>query len=106
MVNFLWTARLVAWRGIASCSRATRLVAAFGLEGLSGGNAVFQSEKLDWFNQQHIRAPGAARSGEAAPARLTRSPASGNDAYLGEAARVVFAPVCWSGSKPRAKRLS
>jgi len=30
------------------------LVAAFALEGISGGNAVFNVEKLDWFNQQHI----------------------------------------------------
>jgi glutamyl/glutaminyl-tRNA synthetase len=26
----------------------------FTLEGISGGNAVFNPEKLDWFNQQHI----------------------------------------------------
>jgi glutamyl-tRNA synthetase len=30
------------------------LVARFTLEGISGGNAVFNPEKLDWFNQQHI----------------------------------------------------
>jgi glutamyl-tRNA synthetase len=30
------------------------LVKAFTLEGISGGNAVFNTEKLDWFNQQHI----------------------------------------------------
>jgi glutamyl-tRNA synthetase len=30
------------------------LIAAFTLEGISGGNAVFNPEKLDWFNQQHI----------------------------------------------------
>ena len=30
------------------------LVQAFALEGISGGNAVFNPEKLDWFNQQHI----------------------------------------------------
>jgi len=36
------------------------LVAAFSLEGISGGNAVFNPEKLDWFNQQHLMrlAPG------------------------------------------------
>ena len=26
----------------------------FDLGGISGGNAVFNTEKLDWFNQQHI----------------------------------------------------
>ena len=30
------------------------LIEAFDLEGISGGNAVFNPEKLDWFNQQHI----------------------------------------------------
>ena len=30
------------------------LIAAFALEGISGGNAVFNPEKLDWFNTQHI----------------------------------------------------
>ena len=30
------------------------LIAAFTLEGISGGNAVFNPDKLDWFNQQHI----------------------------------------------------
>jgi glutamyl-tRNA synthetase len=31
-----------------------QLVKAFALEGISGGNAVFNQDKLDWFNQQHI----------------------------------------------------
>ena len=31
-----------------------QLVEAFALEGISGGNAVFNQDKLDWFNQQHI----------------------------------------------------
>src|SRR5439155_17206446 len=26
----------------------------FAIEGISGGNAVFNPEKLDWFNQQHL----------------------------------------------------
>jgi glutamyl-tRNA synthetase len=30
------------------------LVRAFTLEGISGGNAVFNPEKLDWVNQQHM----------------------------------------------------
>src|SRR6266516_7261516 len=30
------------------------LVEAFTLEGISGGNAIFNPDKLDWFNQQHI----------------------------------------------------
>ena len=36
------------------------LISAFDLKGIGGGNAVFNPEKLDWFNQQHIArlAPG------------------------------------------------
>src|SRR4029077_10916026 len=36
------------------------LIDAFDLKGIGGGNAVFNPEKLDWFNQQHIArlAPG------------------------------------------------
>jgi len=30
------------------------LAAIFSLEGISGGNAVFNPDKLDWFNQQHL----------------------------------------------------
>ena len=30
------------------------LIARFTLEGISGGNAVFNTEKLDWFNHQHL----------------------------------------------------
>ncbi len=30
------------------------LIQRFNLEGISGGNAVFNTEKLDWFNHQHL----------------------------------------------------
>jgi nondiscriminating glutamyl-tRNA synthetase len=53
MVNFL---ALLGWspggdREVLSRDELTDL---FTLEGISGGNAVFNTEKLDWFNQQHI----------------------------------------------------
>ena len=53
MVNFL---ALLGWSPGDDRELFTRdeLVAAFTLEGISGGNAVFNPEKLDWFNQQHI----------------------------------------------------
>ena len=53
MVNFL---ALLGWSPGDDRELFTRdeLVAAFTLEGISGGNAVFNQEKLDWFNQQHI----------------------------------------------------
>jgi glutamyl-tRNA synthetase len=53
MVNFL---ALLGWSPGDDREVLTRdeLVAAFTLEGISGGNAVFNPEKLDWFNTQHI----------------------------------------------------
>jgi glutamyl-tRNA synthetase len=54
MVNFL---ALLGWspgKGDEEIFTRDALVARFTLEGISGGNAVFNQEKLDWFNQQHI----------------------------------------------------
>ncbi len=53
MVNFL---SLLGWSPGDDREMMTRdeLIAAFALEGISGGNAVFNPEKLDWFNQQYI----------------------------------------------------
>ena len=53
MVNFL---ALLGWSPGSDEELFTRdeLVARFTLEGISGGNAVFNPEKLDWFNQQHL----------------------------------------------------
>jgi glutamyl/glutaminyl-tRNA synthetase len=53
MVNFL---ALLGWSPGDDREIFTRdeLVQAFTLDGISGGNAVFSPEKLDWFNQQHI----------------------------------------------------
>jgi glutamyl-tRNA synthetase len=60
MVNFL---ALLGWspgddRELMSIAELTR---SFSLEGISGGNAVFNTEKLDWMNGQYI----ARLSGEA-----------------------------------------
>jgi glutamyl-tRNA synthetase len=53
MVNFL---ALLGWSpgGDRELFARDELIDAFSLEGISGGNAVFNPEKLDWFNQQHI----------------------------------------------------
>lgn len=53
MVNFL---SLLGWSPGGDQELFTRdeLVQRFTLEGISGGNAVFNPEKLDWFNQQHM----------------------------------------------------
>ena len=53
MVNFL---ALLGWSPGGDQELFTRdeLVQQFTLEGISGGNAVFNPDKLDWFNQQHM----------------------------------------------------
>jgi glutamyl-tRNA synthetase len=53
MVNFL---ALLGWSPGTDQEifAIDELVAQFALEGISGGNAVFNPEKLDWFNQQHL----------------------------------------------------
>jgi glutamyl-tRNA synthetase len=59
MVNFL---ALLGWSPGTDQELFVRadLIAQFALEGISGGNAVFNTEKLDWVNQQHIiRMPAA-----------------------------------------------
>ena len=54
MVNFL---ALLGWSpgaGDRELFSADELKDIFDLRGISGGNAVFNQEKLDWFNQQHM----------------------------------------------------
>src|SRR5205807_4853332 len=53
MVNFL---ALLGWSpgDDRELFARSELAQAFTLEGISGGNAVFNPEKLDWFNQQHL----------------------------------------------------
>ena len=53
MINFL---ALLGWSPGNDREVMSRdeLIAQFSIEGISGGNAVFNPEKLDWFNQQHI----------------------------------------------------
>jgi glutamyl-tRNA synthetase len=66
MVNFL---ALLGWSPGGDREVLTRdeLISLFRLEGISGGNAVFNIEKLDWFNQQHI----ARMAGADARTRIT-----------------------------------
>jgi glutamyl-tRNA synthetase len=54
MVNFL---ALLGWSPGSTDQElfsAGELVERFTLEGISGGNAVFNTDKLDWFNHQHL----------------------------------------------------
>jgi glutamyl-tRNA synthetase len=55
MVNFLG---LLGWSpgsGDREIFSRDELTSAFDLAGISGGDAVFNVEKLDWFNQQHLQ---------------------------------------------------
>ena len=104
MVNFL---ALLGWSPGTDEELFTRgeLIERFALEGISGGNAVFNPEKLDWFNQQHMmRLPASelAGAGRAAPARgrpLARQLRRGRQGLAGaghravEAAREAAGPV-------------
>jgi len=53
MVNFL---ALLGWSPGDDRELMSRdeMIASFSLDGISGGNAVFDSEKLDWMNGQYI----------------------------------------------------
>ena len=53
MVNFLG---LLGWSpgGDRELMARHELIAAFTLDGISGGDAVFNPEKLDWFNGQYL----------------------------------------------------
>ena len=101
MVNFL---SLLGWSPGTNEEVFGRdeLVSAFALEGISGGSAVFNLEKLDWFNQQHIA--------RLAPDELARrlkpwfeQASLWRDEYLGDRHAWFFAVL--ELLKPRARRL-
>ena len=101
MFNFL---SLLGWSPGNDQELFTRdaLVSAFALEGISGGNAVFNPEKLDWFNQQHIT--------RLAPDELAvrvkpwlETAGLWRDDYLGDRHAWFFAVL--ELLRPRAKRL-
>ena len=101
MVNFL---ALLGWSpgGNQEVFARDELVRVFALDGISGGNAVFNQEKLEWFNQQHIM--------RLAPEELARrikpsleEAGLWRDDYLGDRHAWFFAVL--ELLKPRAKRL-
>jgi glutamyl-tRNA synthetase len=101
MLNFL---ALLGWSPGSNQELFTRdeLAAMFTLDGISGGDAVFNPEKLDWFNQQHI----ARLAPDELAQRIKPSlEAAGlwSDAYLGERRAWFFAIL--ELLRPRAKRL-
>ena len=101
MVNFL---ALLGWAPGEDRELMSRdeLVASFSLEGISGGNAVFNTEKLDWMNGQYIAQLPVERL-VAAVRPLFDDAGFGGSALLADRARVerLFELL-----RPRAKRLT
>jgi glutamyl-tRNA synthetase len=101
MVNYL---ALLGWSPGTDQELLSRdeLVAQFALEGISGGNAVFDQEKLDWFNQQYIgRMPASALLPLVEP--WLRDAGLWDDAFEGERRQWLVALI--DLLKPRIKRL-
>ena len=101
MVNFL---ALLGWSPGDDRELMSRdeLVSSFGLEGISGGNAVFNTEKLDWMNGQYIgRLPVTELAGLVQPLLEARG--------LGSRPLVTETPTfgrLLELLRPRAKRLT
>jgi glutamyl-tRNA synthetase len=101
MVNFL---ALLGWSPGTDEELFTKaqLVDRFSLEGITGANAVFNPEKLDWFNQQHMmRLPAGELASRIAP--LLREAGFWRDSFA-SAERAWLERVI-DLLKPRAKKL-
>jgi len=101
MVNFL---ALLGWSPGTDEELFTKaeLVDRFSLEGISGGNAVFNPDKLDWFNQQQMmRLPVDELANRVAP--LLRDAGLWRDAF--ESSDRPWLERVIELLKPRAKRL-
>ena len=102
MFNFL---ALLGWGTGSDDELFTRedLIQRFTLEGISGGNAVFNTEKLDWFNHQHLLRLGDDELIARLHPRLSEA-GYWRDALFGED-RDWFVKVL-ALLKPRAKKLN
>ena len=102
MLNFL---ALLGWSPGSDQELFTRdeLVAAFAVQGISTSDAVFNPEKLDWFNQQHLMRLAPQELARRLQPRLAVE-GLWHDSYLGERQEWFFAVL--ELLKPRAKRLS
>ncbi len=102
MFNFL---TLLGWSpGSGDQELFTRdeLTRVFSLDGISGGNAVFNPEKLEWFNAQYIaKLPVDELAGRVRP--FFESAGLWNDDLLAERREWFFAIL--ELLRPRAKRL-
>jgi glutamyl-tRNA synthetase len=101
MVNFL---ALLGWSpgSDEELFSKAELVDRFSLEGISGGNAVFNPEKLDWFNQQHMmRLPAGELANRIEP--LLREAGLWRDSFASTERRWLERVI--ELLKPRAKKL-
>jgi len=103
MMNFL---ALLGWSPGNDRELFTRdeLIAAFSLEGISGSDAVFNPEKLEWFSAQHIaRMPAGDLARRIEP--LLREAGLWHDNLTEDAGRAWLARLI-ELLRPRAKRLT
>lgn len=101
LVNFL---ALLGWSpgGDRELFDRADLIEAFSLDGISGGNAVFNPEKLEWFNQQYIqRMPPEDLARRIEP--LLRERALWRESFAADERPWLIALI--ELLKPRAKRL-
>ncbi len=98
MVNFL---ALLGWSpgGDRELMALDELVASFSLEGISGGSAVFNVEKLDWMNGQYIARLSAGELAAAVAPLLA-------DAGLSIPTDAAWCHRLLDLLRPRAKRLT
>ena len=101
-----WSTSLPCWGGRRGTMRGSstkdELVHAFSLEGISSSNAVFNPEKLDWFNGEHImRMPAREVAARLEP--LLRDAGLWRDEYGGRLAGWLDQAI--ELLKPRARKL-
>jgi glutamyl-tRNA synthetase len=103
MMNFL---ALLGWSPGDDRELFTReeLIAAFTIDGIAGGNAVFNSDKLDWFNAQHIMRLPADELARRLESRL-REAGLWDEAFAEGGARRAWLLQIIELLKPRARKL-
>jgi glutamyl-tRNA synthetase len=106
MVNFL---ALLGWspgKGDKELFSRDELIASFTLDGISGGNAVFNTEKLDWFNHQYLQRLSDGELRDALRPFLGSDPSSRPGAALAGSADPEWWGRVLTLLRPRAKRLT